>query len=261
MIPIAVINLPRSEDRRERVCAELDRFRDDVIVVDAIDGRGEGFEYGSYFPGNRRKKYFSWDLLDTEVACLMSHRKVWEMMISNDIDKCLILEDDVKLVGDLDGVLTFVERIQHSPLIVKVGGKKKRTGIKLFSVSSGHDAMLYHKSTCGGHGYILDKEAARRMLSFTSSLFLPVDNMIDRYWEHGILLLHIRPDILLQGGAASTISTIRTDMARAEKDREPIFMKVRRRLLRLWDSARRTFQFVRLFLMQNTWRRRLNAPP
>ena len=93
-----VIHLERATQRRPLV----DRLRAslpmDVEVIDAVDGSRLGeAEIASVYRRNLHRPPYPFRLSASEVACFLSHRKVWQRIAGSDLDAALIVEDDVEV--------------------------------------------------------------------------------------------------------------------------------------------------------------------
>tara|TARA_B100001121_G_C18699031_1_gene626465 strand:- start:1070 stop:1780 length:711 start_codon:yes stop_codon:yes gene_type:complete len=93
-IIIYYINLDRRNDRNEKIIKELELITDIPIKrISAIDKNEL----------NRNKlieeKYITdkTSLRLGQIACILSHMKVWEEFLNSNYDYCIILEDDVKI--------------------------------------------------------------------------------------------------------------------------------------------------------------------
>ncbi len=98
-----VINLKRREDR-------LDKFKDNIInnlngidieVIEAVDGKEIRFD------DEMKKRINPWnfkflneDRLRGVVGCCLSHLKVYEKMIQDNIDHCIVFEDDCDFINE-----------------------------------------------------------------------------------------------------------------------------------------------------------------
>ncbi len=105
-----IINLEKSEDRWNRLQKKLKHFNNPERFV-ATKGREDDY-----------KKYVSelWDwgefkrsgsefikLSDGEVGCIMSHLRIWKKIVFEDIDCCLVVEDDAsKIIPGFELILS-----------------------------------------------------------------------------------------------------------------------------------------------------------
>ncbi len=95
IIPIFVISLPDSADRRETIKATLDALSLPFEYVDAIDGRhGLSREHEALVDRDGATAFTSHPLTDAEFACALSHIEAYRAVVDRAIPFALILEDD-----------------------------------------------------------------------------------------------------------------------------------------------------------------------
>jgi len=85
-IRIYVVSLPENEDRRAHIRAQFDRFALEFEFVDAIVVAKTGGVDSSRIIGH---------LSPGEVSCLLSHRLVYEKILSSSDETAIVIEDDV----------------------------------------------------------------------------------------------------------------------------------------------------------------------
>src|SRR5947209_5045362 len=85
VIPVYVLNLVRSPERREFMARTLERAGATADFVAAVDGR--------------RCRSASLRLSKAETALILSHRKAWRRLLRSAADHAVVLEDDAHL-GD-----------------------------------------------------------------------------------------------------------------------------------------------------------------
>lgn len=94
-IPILVISLPDSTERRETVAARLDALSLPFEFVDAVDGRnGLSEEHEAMVDRDGMNAVRPYPMSDAEFACSLSHLKVYRRIVDDGIPHALVLEDD-----------------------------------------------------------------------------------------------------------------------------------------------------------------------
>lgn len=89
MIPVFVISLERSSDRRMGMKAHLDELGIPFSFLDAVDG-ANGLE--AYSPTYRR------NLMPGEIGCFLSHAKAAQTIVDRGHEFACVLEDDARLL-------------------------------------------------------------------------------------------------------------------------------------------------------------------
>jgi GR25 family glycosyltransferase involved in LPS biosynthesis len=104
-----VISLAAFGERRKNVINQLKAAAvDNYRIVDAVDGKTLNLEE-MQSAGVLRKDHRTGRLLNPgEVGCLMSHRRIWQLMLDERLTQIVVLEDDVVLRDDAASHLATV---------------------------------------------------------------------------------------------------------------------------------------------------------
>jgi glycosyl transferase family 25 len=101
-IPVFVISLSRSIERRDRIKKIMADQGISLSFVDAVDGRelnncriNEIRDRSNYFKNQRKR-----NLSRGEIGCALSHLKIYKHIIDNDIEYALIFEDDIDILSE-----------------------------------------------------------------------------------------------------------------------------------------------------------------
>lgn len=110
-IPIYVIGLPWACQRKKRMTAQLDKNAISYEMVDAVDGN-----FLSAYERLRHKmhltsKFKSRLLTNGEQGAVLSHHKVYEMILKRKDEHAVILEDDAIINEDLKSLLDNINRM------------------------------------------------------------------------------------------------------------------------------------------------------
>ena len=176
-LPILLINLDRAPERlarlEERLGARGLAF-ERVAAVDArtlsraeIERHVEGIgHWGWMTPG--------------EIACFLSHRKCWRLIVERELPYAVVLEDDV-VPGRLAGeILAGGDWIPADTDLVKLETDLKP--VRLSAKASGHgetfEVARLHSSHYCAAAYVVTHHAARRLLMETERFRDAVDEML-----------------------------------------------------------------------------------
>jgi glycosyl transferase family 25 len=244
-IPVYVINLARSPERKAWMLAELARAGVEGTFVRAVDGRRFGARC-------ERTHDARPTISKAETALILSHRKVWRAFLKSGAEYAVVLEDDVhfgrgfKPTLDLDWsrwdfdlvkLETRLERIWHSRRGEPAGDRR------LHRLGGEHLAS---------GGYLITRAGARKMLFATRPLAEGVDHTLFGWraiGEGAVKALQLVPAIVVQDVVRDDVplrrelaTTLNDDdrrrvAAQREKPRGPA--RWRREALRLADQVRR----------------------
>jgi glycosyl transferase family 25 len=252
MIPVYVLNLARSPERRAFMAEGLGRAGVVAEFVAAVDGRA--------CRSTRPRRALS----AAETALILSHRKAWRRFLSGPTEFAVVLEDDAH-VGEgfaallsadwrgLDFDLVKLETLSHLAWIARSG--PSIAGRSLRRLGAEHLASA---------GYLISRAGARKVLAATRPLAEPVDHSLfgrDATFERRVRAYQLFPAIVMQDnllpdpaarrGIATTLhESDRARLAAATKRAKPRGLKrlareagrlyeQARRILRLWPTMRR----------------------
>lgn len=256
--PVFVINLARDTARRDHMRAALGRVGLDGEFVAAVDGRTLTPADRAMVDQARTKLVYGNDLLDNEIGCYLSHYRLWQRMIDQNIEVALILEDDLEISPDLPALVGELLADPDPPwLVVRLDSlrtqlhtppSRRFTGRPVRQLAHGTLFQL-DVHVLGLGAYLIRREAARRMLAHGRRIFMPIDQTMDRFWENGLVPFIVRPFPVRQ--RADLASRIGARPAGRHRGLSPAW-RLRRRLQRVRDSlAKRLFTW-RLFLSRRS---------
>jgi glycosyl transferase, family 25 len=207
MFDIHVISLARS-DRRTAISGALERAGASFHIEDALDARvftDEQF-HAIYDDAAARRRYGR-SLSRAEVACFVSHRRVWQK-VADSGKPAVIVEDDA-LFEPPHRFESFLHasgvQLARAADIVLLGRSKvhRRSArwialnepLKRYTIVDGFRVGVPFKQwTSGAVGYWLSAEAARQALEHSSG---PVAALLDDWPYHrdhsGLRVAELRP--------------------------------------------------------------------
>jgi glycosyl transferase family 25 len=200
VIPVYVINLLRSPERRAWMEAELARAGVEGIFVRAVDGR----RFDQRCARDARPA-----LSKAEAALILSHRKAWRTFLASGADHAVVLEDDVHLGRDFQATLGLdwsrwrFDAVKLETLLHKAWRSRRGESAgtrRLHRLGAEH---------LGAAAYLLSRAGARKMLAATRPLAEQVDQTLfgrRAIWEAELEALQLVPAIAVQ-------DTVRPDTA------------------------------------------------
>lgn len=211
-----VIHLQSAIERGSIVRAIQDMAQLRVVVVDAVDKNTlQTNAERSRYQKNLLSPTYPFILNDGEVACFLSHRKVWQLIVDGEDDFALVLEDDVQLKTPLffselgfvmrnigpDDVVRFPRTPLRDPGVVVA------TNAECFLVKP----ILPGLQTCA---LVVGKSAARKLLDFTEKFDRPIDSVLQMVWAHQVPIYAVLPPGIVEIGRGSGRSLIQSKSKR-----------------------------------------------
>lgn len=187
--PIIVISLPDSHARRTHIAGQLERLRLKFRLFDAH----RPTEYPPTYERSTRLRIYGNDLTLGEIGCYLSHFAVWRQLANSNHDVWCVLEDDVVITDE------FTERLVQAMLTSTPWGIMRlydggSAGTRTLQDNLAGIHLQYHRKQPGGLlGYLVRRHAAIRLIEFGQQIVHPVDDMINRHWEHRIPMLSTSP--------------------------------------------------------------------
>tara|TARA_B100001989_G_scaffold222129_1_gene175378 strand:+ start:1456 stop:2256 length:801 start_codon:yes stop_codon:yes gene_type:complete len=219
MIPTFVISLKDEQQRRDYSAAHLRQRGFEFEFFDAIDARKMNVLSHPDYDHARRRRSHGRDLKPGELGCFLSHRAVYQKIITDNLPFALVVEDDCIFHENAKDVLeAFLAKNLEFDVIRLLGSKKVAEGkhrkILPICQKSGEEFWLIRLRTAygGTHATLISQAGARKLIKATRKFAYPIDTLMGRCWETGIQAYSIQPGLAVQDEAMdSTIGDARMD--------------------------------------------------
>ena len=208
MIIVTCISLASQTDRRVYMTAQLQQCGLPFRFFDAIRIDPAAPPPASY-DQRRRLNHSGVPMRPGEMGCYLSHRQVWRDFLASDEQLCLVLEDDVTILPEFAQVVQSLLDVSAQWEFVRLYGVYPRPSIALQPLACARRLVDYFEQPNGTQGYLLNRDAATRLLGYTASMWQAIDMAIDCDWEHGVRIMGIEPAVLsLDEDFATTLGAI-----------------------------------------------------
>ena len=180
-----LINLDRSQDRLQVISKALTDLGLSFSRVQAIDGKKLTEEEVRQWTIPKAKRHLCCrDLTRTEIACCLSHRKCWQMLVDSNEEWALILEDDCifsdrarEFMADAEWMpatlkLCQLAHIGHSGECVLIERRKVILDDKTEII------RIIKPHHVGAATYLIHRDVAQLALELTGKLEAPVDEVL-----------------------------------------------------------------------------------
>lgn len=192
MLPIWVISLERSTERRTVMHTQLKALGLSHEFVPAVDGRRLEPPYRERLTAAARGQGH-YELTPGELGCYLSHLNLWQRMCAEGFDAVVIMEDDVRLADDLPEVLARIEALDRPWDLIRLAGLRLRASLPLRRLNTGRKLAFLLNTACGTQCYCLSRTDADKLLATALPVRRPVDIQIDRFWDNGLAILAVQP--------------------------------------------------------------------
>lgn len=235
---IYIISLVDAEDRRVFMREQLQSLGLEYVFFDAVHGaKNPDHELFARYNDARRARLrgANASLRPSQLGCFASHYLLWEECVRVGAP-IIVLEDDAMLTPSF---MSFYENTgqfaQHYGLVWLQPSRKiqHQAGLVLEQIGP-FTVKKFAKGFSGTTGYLITPHAAQVLLDYSTEWVYPVDNTMDRFYEHGIEAIGLDPVCLAQDDDfESSINVADTGSRRSWSD------TWRREVSNLWDNLRR----------------------
>ena len=187
---VYVVSLKDSVDRRKSIINQCEKLDTNPIFIDAVNGKDlTKSEISQYCNQNKAKQLFGRELLLGEIGCALSHKKIHQKMVDENIPYAVILEDDAVVKEGFNEVVSLVYKNNLSWHIILLGHyrgfehNQETNSIdsiwSRYSLNKTYRLGKIVKGGLGTHGYIISQEGAKQILDFLEydELYLPIDKI------------------------------------------------------------------------------------
>ncbi len=211
MIPIFVISLLRSHERRAAIEKQMAHAGLSFTFWDAVDGKLLGNDSLSKVDLNSAEVFCGHSLSLGEIGCALSHISLYEMLVNNNIDKAVVLEDDIHIHMHFKSVVEEALKKSRSEIIFIHHGKAKQWPWAR-KLPEGYRLSRYLRPSKNSNrgiistaGYILTLEGARKLLNCAYPVRMPSDYLTGRLQLNKLNASGIEPCCLDVGLFDTTI--------------------------------------------------------
>ena len=181
-----------------------------VNFIDAVMGDTLTDADKRPFLESNRQFYCSTQFRDNEIACAISHHKVWQIIAEGAADFGFIFEDDaVPFSQDTDYVQSMMMALaglgKDVDFVALYQGRPKRKKIHVQALTHKANLTVVRFQDMGAVAYMIAKPAARKLLANPYRYSLTVDILIHKWWLHDCDILHIDPPLFIEDGRTSIL--------------------------------------------------------
>ncbi len=200
-VPVFVISLKSSSDRRENTHRQLEQAGVKYRLTEAVDGNAlndEDIRNNNDF-GIFKTGIYSRYLRKEEIGCTLSHLKIYRQIIDEMIPKACIVEDDNVYSSGFGNLLEAIENNTGLCDLLYIGHRSECSSdaaIGRKTPLSGIDGYFIGEPfelPYGSHGYIITCEAAQQLLDNAYPVKAPIDVYLGNSAAIGIRTMLLQP--------------------------------------------------------------------
>ncbi|XP_065265570.1 procollagen galactosyltransferase 2 [Emys orbicularis] len=183
---IFMINLKRRKDRRDLMLRTLYEQEIAVKIVEAVDGKALNTSQLKalnidMLPGYQ-DPYSSRPLTRGEIGCFLSHYSIWKEVVNRELEKTLVIEDDVRFEHQfkrkLMKLMDDIEQVQLDWELIYIGRKRMQVQRPEKAVPNVMN-LVEADYSYWTLGYAISFEGAQKLIGAEPfSKMLPVDEFL-----------------------------------------------------------------------------------
>ncbi|MBP3301705.1 MAG: glycosyltransferase family 25 protein [Opitutales bacterium] len=242
---VYIISLARSQERRQLMTAQKEAlisagYTGEITFFDAVDAADPQFAKKSRYSAIRAHVSGK-PLTPGEQACYASHYNLWELIYkfrneNGDTQNCddgiIVMEDDIKISPQ--------EFISAARACTRSTWACVRLATSKPILSSAITPPFFTARNAGGgaQAYFLRNTAAGQFLKHSRKWVRPVDDFMDRYWQHNVEYILVYPSPISSFETRSEIDAFPQKRTTTCKSR-PWWARPTKEIFRIFDKFRK----------------------
>lgn len=187
-----IINLPGSTKRRNKMELLFSNSKIQPIFIKAI--KGEELKLpDSRFAEKRYKLAHGKHTNLAELGCYFSHLKALDTFLKSSDSHSLILEDDLEVNSPIEPILEHCLKYRKYYDLLKLSGLHNGSPSKIFQIDTKFNLSINLTQQTGSGAYLVNRHAAKQIVSNLIPMWLPFDHAFDREWVFGIKTMRVDP--------------------------------------------------------------------
>ncbi len=179
-----IIHMSSSTARKqnaEQLCAALPKGE----LVEAVNGRDpQQINTVDLHPGTLHRPHYPFALRPAEIGVFQSHRKIWRMIVDQDIHYALITEDDLQIDPDrFAAALQIIRDFATPDSYIRLPVKQREKPAQVLVDLDGQSLILPKTIGLQCICQVVGRHAAKRLLDATNSIDRPVDTFLQMHWR------------------------------------------------------------------------------
>lgn len=223
-----------------------------VTRISGVDGRALASEaLMSNFDVDRHLKYVAKEIKSGMVGCNLSHFKAWKTFLESPYEYALVFEDDVSFDPKLlKAAIAHLLEVPNMWDFVNLENFHRSLNLPLAHLTNGFDLVLFLTPVTHAGCYLINRDAARKLISKVYPMFIPVDYYFSRTWELDLKFTGIVPNLVTQSMGTSNIDETKSVMDNPQPWHQKVKIQTTRAIYRVKSDVARfvytLYQYINL---------------
>jgi glycosyl transferase family 25 len=203
-LPIWVLNLKQDALRLAFMSKQLNALGLPFAVVEALDGNLLTEADWKRYSKDRARKFSGRELVRGEVGCALSHARMWERIVRENLPEVMIFEDDVHIAAAFPALLERRERLPADWELINfsTNAAQEPFGDFIFDI---YRASRHKDPPNLTSAYLLNTRGARKLLDHTYPIGHTADGLTWRTDITGVVSYGIYPRLVVLADLGSSI--------------------------------------------------------
>jgi len=182
---IFIVNLERDVEKNKHIRERCEKIDLPVEILKAVDGlRLNQSEIDLVYSKEDTVKVIGRELSASEIGCALSHKKIYQRIVDEEVPVALVLEDDVEFNKPLLDVLGEVESLPSDWELILLGhhresSRSDETRASCWgatTITSSCKLVRPCELAYGTYGYLVNQKGARKLLAELELIKKPIDH-------------------------------------------------------------------------------------
>jgi glycosyl transferase family 25 len=236
--PVWVVNLARSPERRRFMQQQFASLDLSYRIINASDGQNLSREELQKYSKRQALKVKGRELMKGEIGCALTHAKIYQQMLVENLEEVLILEDDIVITRDLLHVL--MERKKFPPEWEAVNfANTWAQAIPLGGpVCKDYRVCRFKGIANRTSAYLINRQGAKKLIEHLYPIRLPADDFVGITQITGLQLYGITPSVVALAHFKSDIWSDEGEATEVTFNDRTMWARIRKKGKMMWGRLR-----------------------
>jgi GR25 family glycosyltransferase involved in LPS biosynthesis len=203
-LPIWVLNLKQDKHRLQFMRRQLRNLHLDFQVMEAVDGACLTQDELSLYSKERAVQYSKRELSPGEIATSISHARMWERLLRENLKEVLIFEDDVLIADVLIEILYQRRNLPRDWELINFSTDAPQEPFGKF-ITGIYRASRHKELADRASAYLLNPKGAKKLLADVYPIGHTADGLTWRTDITGLVSYGIYPRVVILSDLDSSI--------------------------------------------------------
>lgn len=237
--PIWVVNLERSSERRRFMQEQFAALNLSYRIINATDGKKLSREELQKYSKRHALKFKRRELSTGEIGCALTHAKIYQQMLDENIDEVLILEDDIVLTQDLFDVLLQRRKFPPEWEAVNFANTWAKAIPLGEPVYKDYRICRFKRIANRTSAYLLNRQGAKKLSEHVYPIRLPADDLVGFTHITGLHLYGITPSVVALADFKSDIWSDGGEPNELTFNDRTMWARIRKKGRMMWSRLKR----------------------